>query len=347
MTPLPLDPLRRSPRHSGKTACPGPVGIRTAYVLESLSVSLMRLLLLGLFLASAVQAQSTATFRVTLDASWSASTHPAGFPGNAHFSPLIGVAHDASVSVWAPGGVATDGIESMAERGVNTALLAEFEALRSAGHAGVAAEGPGIPSSPGSASMTLTVDEATPLLTVVSMLAPSPDWFVGVHGLDLRPNGAWAGSETALVAYDAGTDSGTDYTSANADTQPRGSIARLNDAPFRVSGMVPAVATLRVELLSTTADEAEAPAQPFALSAPAPNPSRGASSLILTVDRPQTVSVRVVDALGRTVAVLAEGPQPAGPLSLRFDSRSVAAGIYTVVARGEQMIASRRLVVGR
>ena len=64
------------------------------------------------------------------------------------------------------------------------------------------------------------------------MVAPSPDWFVGVSGLDLRPGGTWVSSLTVdLFSYDAGTDSGPNFTSPNTDTNPQDPIALLG-APF-------------------------------------------------------------------------------------------------------------------
>ena len=77
------------------------------------------------------------------------------------------------------------------------------------------------------------VDRDFPLVTVVSMLAPSPDWFVGVAGLSLLEDGDWVDERVAtLFAYDAGTDSGTTYTSPNADTSPPEPIHRIATGPL-------------------------------------------------------------------------------------------------------------------
>ncbi len=65
------------------------------------------------------------------------------------------------------------------------------------------------------------------------MIAPSPDWFVGVHDLSLRQGGEWRSEVTAqLFAYDAGTDSGASYTSPNQATQPQTPIQRIQSSPF-------------------------------------------------------------------------------------------------------------------
>ena len=65
------------------------------------------------------------------------------------------------------------------------------------------------------------------------MIGPSPDWFVGVSGLSLMEDGDWADSVTVqLFAWDAGTDSGPNYTSPNQNTNPAEPITLLTTSPF-------------------------------------------------------------------------------------------------------------------
>ena len=69
-------------------------------------------------------------------------------------------------------------------------------------------------------------------MTLVSMVAPSPDWFVGVDGLELFQNNQWRNNVVVdLLPYDAGTDSGATFTSADLVTSPHEPIAYLA-APF-------------------------------------------------------------------------------------------------------------------
>jgi hypothetical protein len=78
------------------------------------------------------------------------------------------------------------------------------------------------------------------LLNLVSMIAPSLDWFVGVHGVDLRPGGQWIDTlALELAPCDAGTDSGTTYTSPNAEPAIHKPITTLASAPVIHEGMVP------------------------------------------------------------------------------------------------------------
>ena len=175
-------------------------------------------------------ARADARYMVTLDATWSAETHPDAFPSNPHFSRLTGAAHAPGLHLWRTGETASDGVKGMAETGSTAALRAEVEVL---GDAAEYVEGDPLRLSPGTASAALAVTEARPLATVVTMLAPSPDWFVGVDGLDLREGDGWADRVTVeLRVYDAGTDSGTSYTAGNAPTAPRTAIARTGYAPL-------------------------------------------------------------------------------------------------------------------
>jgi hypothetical protein len=140
---------------------------------------------------------------------------------------LIGATHNDQVTFWHVGGTASSGIEQMAETGGRSILQGEIEAAISAGNAEAVILGGGI-SSPNSISSSFNVSDDFPLVTLVTMVAPSPDWFVGVEGVNLRANDAWIPNLTLeLLPYDAGTDSGLAFTSADLDTIPRGTISPL------------------------------------------------------------------------------------------------------------------------
>jgi hypothetical protein len=104
--------------------------------------------------------------------------------------------------------------------------------------------GNGLDRSPGTVSLSFEVTRSHPLVTLVTMVAPSPDWFVGVHDLNLIQNGDWVSSLTVdLDPYDAGTDSGTTYQSPDRETNPRQTIQRITGAPFAVNGTVAKLGT--------------------------------------------------------------------------------------------------------
>ena len=186
--------------------------------------------------ATLVVTTGSTSYQVVFDATWSVTTHPASFPANPSFSGLIGGTHGDSVTFWDEGALASFGIKQMAELGSKTPLDFEVEAAILDGTGDGLVSGGGISPSPGSVQLTFDVSVDFPLVTLVSMIAPSPDWFVGVSSLSLLDEGSWVSSVVVeLFAYDAGTDSGVIYTSADEPTDPRANISLITVSPFDVA----------------------------------------------------------------------------------------------------------------
>lgn len=179
-----------------------------------------------------VASEATARYRLTFSASWSAQTHAQDFPGNPHFSGLVGAVHNEQIIFWESGQIATNGIEEVAESGAKTLMLEEVNAAIANGYATASIDGGGVATSPGVASIEFEVSRDYPQVTVTTMVAPSPDWFVGVHNLALFDGTAFVDSITRdLAVYDAGTDSGVAYTSGDEDSAPRDPIGLLSSDP--------------------------------------------------------------------------------------------------------------------
>jgi hypothetical protein len=194
---------------------------------------------------SSVKPQSqTAIYLLTFYATWSSETHPVDFPPSPHFSGLIGASHVPSARLWEEGGLPTKGIKDMAERGLKGSLGAEIDTLMMNGGACCKLSGGGINPSPGMVELVLAVSKDCPTVSIVSMIAPSPDWFVGVSAVDLFENGKWADTKAVeLFPYDAGTDAGTTYTSFDAPTEPWEAIRRIETEPFLNDGEVAPLGT--------------------------------------------------------------------------------------------------------
>ena len=186
--------------------------------------------LLGGF-ASAAAAADIARYEVRFDATWTADSHPLDYPGNAHFSGLVGATHNDAYTLFADGGTATPGLEALSEKGAHSPLDGEIRAAIDKGIAGALFESAPLFSFPGKLMAQFTASPVHPYASVAAMVAPSPDWFTGVSQVALMKDGKWIDSITlTLYAWDAGTDNGTTYKAADADAQPRQSI-RLNAAP--------------------------------------------------------------------------------------------------------------------
>jgi hypothetical protein len=78
------------------------------------------------------------------------------------------------------------------------------------------------------------------------MMAPTPDWFVGVIGLNLLDaTGSWEDFISVnLFPYDAGTEEGVEFTLSNQSSKPHVPISLITEEPFP-SGTLP-LATIEI-----------------------------------------------------------------------------------------------------
>ena len=175
-----------------------------------------------------VPVHSEATYRVTFQGGWTTAVTPGGLPSGAHFTRLIGGVHHAGVTFLREGGRATAGVEFMAELGGTNTLANEVRAAEPDALAVLLGSGTIRPTGSSTIdSVTLTTDH--PRVTLLTMIAPSPDWFVGVSGLSLLDaQGDWQASLTLnLYPWDAGTEEGTEFSLSNPATSPQGVITSL------------------------------------------------------------------------------------------------------------------------
>ncbi|MCA9424205.1 MAG: spondin domain-containing protein [Candidatus Omnitrophica bacterium] len=185
-----------------------------------------------------------AAYEVTFDGTWSEATHPTDFPMGGRFTGLIGGTHNPNVTFWEENGLASPGIEAMAETGSKSFLAQEINVAIQGGRAGSVISGGAISPTPDTVSVSFVVSREFPLVTLVSQIAPSPDWFVGVTGVSLLEEGIWKENLVLpLLPYDAGTDSGGNYASPDEDTLPQEPIQRIEGGPFLIGETVPPVGT--------------------------------------------------------------------------------------------------------
>ena len=180
-----------------------------------------------------------ARYSLTFTATWSAQTHPTDFPTSPHFSGLIGMTHNSNVMLFTEGETASDGIKNMAEIGSKNPLQSEIQDFITNGTGNSLIDGGGIGTSPGEVSLEFDIASSHPLVSVVSMLAPSPDWFIAVSNINLLESNEWVTSKTITVdIYDAGTDGGASYRSSDMPTVPRVPIFEITTPPLAVNNVV-------------------------------------------------------------------------------------------------------------
>ena len=182
----------------------------------------------------------SANYKMVFVPTWNSASHPIEYPtGKGHFSPLIGATHSAGYSIFKQGTKPTPGLENLSEHGAHSPLDAEINAAIKAGKAGTLIETKeplkGEVHQP--ASTTFTITKKFPMVTMVAMVAPSPDWFVGVANVKLYSNGKWVPTITVdAYAWDSGGDDGTTYLADDKDTNPKKMTKMATNKHFMMNG---------------------------------------------------------------------------------------------------------------
>lgn len=172
-----------------------------------------------------------------------------GFPtGGLIFSPIAGVSHSNRQSFLTVRGFASPPVEEIAETGNNARFLKRANRLMRMRRGVKSVAGAGGPTLPGKgSSITLEVNCKHSFITVLSMIAPSPDWIVQINNQNTYSSkkSKFRSLITGnLIAYDAGVDSGREFTAPNdpsldIPTEPKKNIAPLvEDDTDRFDGRV-------------------------------------------------------------------------------------------------------------
>lgn len=89
---------------------------------------------------------------------------------------------------------------------------------------------PPIEKGVGQSKTTLMVDGKHSMISFISKIIPSPDWFIGLDGLDLCKNGSWSPLvEMEVDLLDGGTDNGFTFTSPNYPTLPPSPVQKITN----------------------------------------------------------------------------------------------------------------------
>jgi hypothetical protein len=172
----------------------------------------------------------TAIYTIKFEAAWSSETHPGYYEPSAHFSPFVIYSYNGADEgrIYILDSQASPGMEDMAETGATGKLIEEIEQFIEGNYA-LAYTKAKVFDSPGQVEGVLEFTPEFSQFIFVTMIAPSPDWFVAAEG-DVFVDGQWI-EELVLevISYDAGTDSGETLTAANSDTDPKEPVTVFDD----------------------------------------------------------------------------------------------------------------------
>lgn len=305
--------------------------------------TLIYMLVFSIFFSINSVAQSTATYDITFQSTWNNSDHGT-LPSNAHWSNLVGANHNSSVTFLVEGEPATAGIEDVAEIGVNSTFNSEVQAAINASNAEQWLNTQFAPyAAISSATLSnITVSEDFPLLTLASMIAPSPDWMIAVNSLNLWDTSQNKWKETFsidLFPYDAGTEDGLQYYGSNPATNPQGVITNIAGAaghPFNSQKIGILTITLKSSTLSTSDFKERETVKLY------PNPTNNSGNIMVT-NANSIESAVIYDILGKSVKSLY--------FSKKEDTQSInisslKTGVYIVkLTNNLGAVISKKLVV--
>lgn len=175
-----------------------------------------------------------AAYTVVFKFNWNQTDFPTDYPSNPHFSPLVGWVHTPDESLFKVQSLPTPGIEQMAETGATSTLVKEMNKLIAKGKGLSSYTGKGLTGGVGSIQIDIAVSKNHSAVSLATMLAPSPDWYVACVNVNLLDKEGKFVSDKEVVGYvhDAGTDNGTSFASSNSDTQPKKPISIITSAPL-------------------------------------------------------------------------------------------------------------------
>jgi spondin N len=200
--------------------------------------------------ATAAPQAGPARYRVEFTPLWTKANFPFEYPDTSlihkpHFSGLIGTAHNANYHLYMDGQMPSPGLERLSEMGKHDPLDAEIKAAVAAGNALALSESEPLKDFSQTATTEVKVDGAHPMVSLVAMIAPSPDWFAGVSDVELMENGAWVASKTVDVQpWDSGGDDGTTYLAEDKDNEPKKPTSAASTPHFVKNGTVMPVARI-------------------------------------------------------------------------------------------------------
>jgi hypothetical protein len=171
---------------------------------------------------------SEAAYKMQVSMNWTSPQF--SVPPNAHVTSLIGMVHRKDTFLWKENFQATPGLEDVAEVGNTTKMNSEIDAVISSMKANGKFQLPS-PSLTGITETTLQLSTVFSSVSFASMLAPSPDWFLGISNISLIKDNRWVDSLMIQVkVYDAGTEDGDVFSYNNLSSSPQQPIKILTAA---------------------------------------------------------------------------------------------------------------------
>ncbi|MFD1614825.1 T9SS type A sorting domain-containing protein [Gelatiniphilus marinus] len=309
-------------------------------------------LVLCLLITPNFYAQSIANYTIVFESFWETPAADATngissipLPSNPHWSPIAIATHQTANSILEMGTAASAGIELIAEEGLTSAFESEVTANTDADKFII---GNGLNAAQGTITTSIQVSSDYPFVSLASMIAPSPDWFIAVNSENLRSgnhaiNNGWKTTYTVDVfPYDAGTEEGNGYSGNNAATNPKDVITSLLDmAPFDGvnTNMSHRIGTVTFNYIDSTLSLDNI--NDLENVSIHPNPSKGKITLS-NLKNKDLISASIYNILGRLVKDI---PVKKGLSKLNIDLTHLNKGVYLLNIKTANSTTTKKLVI--
>ncbi|XP_065369157.1 spondin-1 [Calliphora vicina] len=202
-----------------------------------------------------------AVYKVVLHTYWTRDLFPKHYPDwrpTAQWTKTLGRTHDSTFALYHIGQQATSGVKQFAETGksdildtlqgekqqqqqqtskqqLNTARSNASNKNNNSNNKNLGERSvfdefnlPAIMTGAGRTEAKFFVDSNHSLVSLMTRIVPSPDWFIGVDSFQLCVGGSWIDTVTVeMDPLDAGSDNGFTFTAPNWPTSPQGVIYRI------------------------------------------------------------------------------------------------------------------------
>jgi len=158
-----------------------------------------------------------ALYRITFQPNFTSEFHPTDYPNNANFIKPILVSHNSNTTIFEEGTLASSGLKLYAEDGDATTLITEHSSGGDTNTTTIV-QGTTDVGPTETKVYNINVTPNATLISFITKLSPSPDWFLGVDSINILNSDNTLVDNIGFKLYviDAGTDAGETYTSANS-----------------------------------------------------------------------------------------------------------------------------------
>lgn len=170
-----------------------------------------------------LQPLSDADYTMQVTTYWSAPQFTVS--AKVHITNIVGMVHSVDTFLWKPGFLATPGLKDVAETGNTTKMNLEIDKIITLNKASLRFNITP-PVINGSVQKDFTLTQKYSNVSFASMIAPSPDWFIGINNFSLIKNNNWIKDTTInIFVYDAGTEDGDVFGYNNPATSPQANVS--------------------------------------------------------------------------------------------------------------------------